>query len=234
MVGKFGKNPAGKKLDMSNIEQNLLEEYKIASENSRHFNDLLMRLRMLGLPSTMTIIGAGTVLLGSKLYIALPTGWVNSVGLFFGCALAAAMIGLFFRRDWKPDHQFPIPLYKLERATWALIFGTILLFFGWALIRDCSTIGFNTEKIYPIGAFVMLVGLGLMASLYALDRFYYYPLLVGAVTRATELEHTLSFHLAERTSESIRQPNATRLITWFYAVPGYVGLLATLVIFRLG
>lgn len=211
----------------------IFEEYKIASANAVHFNDLLLRLRMLGLPSTMTIVGAGTVLLGSKLYISLTTGILNVVGLSVGIILAIVMLLLFIRKDWRPDHPFPVPLYWEERISWMLVPLTIIGSFTWALIRDCSAIGFATEKNYPLGAFVILIGIGLMASLYALDRFYYYKLLLGAVHRTVELEKVLSFHLSERISESIDQINATRLITWFYWVPGFFGLCASLVIIQL-
>ena len=48
---------------LSETDNFLLEEWKVATENARHFNDLLMRLRTLGLPMVITIIGAGVALL---------------------------------------------------------------------------------------------------------------------------------------------------------------------------
>ena len=36
-----------------------LEEWKVAMENARHFNDLLIRFRMLGLPMVITLSVAG-------------------------------------------------------------------------------------------------------------------------------------------------------------------------------
>ena len=58
---------------LSETDNFLLEEWKVATENARHFNDLLMRLRTLGLPMVITIIGAGVALLGTGLKLQLPS-----------------------------------------------------------------------------------------------------------------------------------------------------------------
>ena len=78
----------------------------------------------------------------------------------------------------------------------------------------------------------MLAGIVLLAALYALDRFYYFKLLVGAIRRTNELEESpeLSFQLTRRTTQSISQPHAATLMTLFYCLPGGAALGSALLL----
>lgn len=49
---------------MEESTQKKLEEWKVAMENARHFNDLLIRLKMLGMPMVVTIAVAGIASMG--------------------------------------------------------------------------------------------------------------------------------------------------------------------------
>ena len=219
---------------LSETDNFLLEEWKVATENARHFNDLLMRLRTLGLPMVITIIGAGVALLGTGLELQLPRYVIDFAGIVFAVLVLLIFITSIIRKDWAKEHEFPVPLYGWERVAWGLV---TLVFFGFfcaALIYDGFFFvgGLTDHKEYLAGVFVMLLGLVLLVALYSLDRFYYYKLLIGAIKRAGEIERqsNLSYHLTERTAESITQPNATRLITWFYWMPGFCTLMGSLIL----
>lgn len=210
-----------------------LDEWKCATDSAMHFNDLLMRLRMLGLPMVITIIGVGMFVLGEGNSITFYEGLVDIVGLIIGLVIFIFVLVSRFREDWKPNHNFPVPLYRWEFVCWILVPFTIIVYFSLAVVFDIFLDkGFYTYKEYPIGALIILAGLALLSALYALDRFYYYKLLVGAINRATELEPQLGFKLTERISRSITQPQATRLITWFYWVPGFMTLVGFLIIIQ--
>ena len=116
---------------------------------------------------------------------------------------------------------------------WILIPSVILLFFGWGLVWDfLPSSTYWTPKSYPTGVVIIFMGLALLAAVYVLDRFYYYKLLVGAVHRCRELELQHEFQLTSRISQSVSQHHATRLITWFYFLPGFITMIGAFAIMR--
>ncbi|MGB2813747.1 MAG: hypothetical protein WBC50_04240 [Dehalococcoidales bacterium] len=208
-----------------------LDEWKVATENARHFNDLLMRIRTLGLSMVITIIAAGAILLGTGLNFPITRLYIHIAGLLISLGLLIFYITSLLRKDWSNKNEFPAPLYLSERIMWGVIVLTVLgLFFG-AFINDCFFAKcLNDGREYPVGVFVILAGLGLLTAIYAMDRFYYYKLLIGTIVRASELEElpTLSFRLTKKINDSIPQNKASRLITFFYAIPGICALIVAL------
>lgn len=83
-----------------------------------------------------------------------------------------------------------------------------------------------TYSLAPIGLIVAVI---LLIALYAMDRFYYYKLLIGAVSRLVVLEKSLGFKITDTTSEFMPRKYATNLITFFYSLPGIILLIISCV-----
>ena len=119
-----------------------LDEWKVAMENARHFNDLLMRLRMLGLPMviTLSVIGIASMQFTSKIEIGKLTiplillaiailGWValiwHTIQKFKS---HKGKKGEKKENDKEQKPPLPFPMYRLEFSLW-IIFIIIATFF---------------------------------------------------------------------------------------------------------
>ena len=91
----------------------------------------------------------------------------------------------------------------------------------------------NNPATYSLMPIAILAAVVLLASLYIMDRFYYYKLLIGAVNRLAELEEGLGFEITARTSHFIPSEYATSIVTFFYCLPGIVLLLLVCISFTL-
>lgn len=92
-----------------------------------------------------------------------------------------------------------------------------------------ESLSLSNTADYPITPAVLSGALLLLIALYFTDRFYYYKLLVGAISRATELEEGLEFKVTARTTDFIPRREATNLVTLFYGIPAIILLIATLI-----
>ena len=78
---------------------------------------------------------------------------------------------------------------------------------------------------------IFAVGMLLLVSLFLLDRFYYFPMLLATVELAEEIEREsgsaeqpIELKLTRRVSASVSRPMAKFVLLVFYAVPFLVGL----------
>lgn len=230
---------------MKESTQKKLEEWKVAMENARHFNDLLIRFRMLGMPMVITIAAAGIASMGLGNIMTLCK-WTNP---FIAGALALfgiVYLGLYsysqfraYRRkkkhkekeeDKKSQHP-PLPFYRQELVVWWTFFLFPLasaIVVTTQLVLSHESLSLSNTALYPITPAVLGGALILLIALYLMDRFYYYKLLSGAVSRATELEEDLEFEVTARTTDFIPRREATNLVTLFYGIPAIILLIATL------
>lgn len=97
-------------------------------------------------------------------------------------------------------------------------------------------------KIYAIhfhaAAAIILFGLGLLLSMFFLDYYYYFRLLLGAVKRGEAIEQMLQAESSNQLggltlsiSQAVKRETAERALWWFYWVPLILGLLFLVVVF---
>jgi hypothetical protein len=91
-----------------------------------------------------------------------------------------------------------------------------------------------------IAVVIVLFGLLLLASLFVLDYFYFYRMLIAVVQRAEELEiesrrpgEPLELNLSSCLSRSISRTRASLVLFFFYFIPLLSGLLFLLLIAHL-
>ena len=232
---------------MDEATEKMLNEWRSSMENARHFNDLLIRFRMLGLPMVITLAVAG---IGSSGFVGKIELWAWAIPLL---TLALSLIGLaalfwhtiqklmYFHRkkinrnELEEKQQPPLPIYWLEFSTW-VVFLSVLS--GFTVIDFHNLINsqkpfFQATAHYSITPIALIAAVTLLAALYLMDRFYYYRLLMGAVSRLASLEESLQFRITQTTSEFIPRKHATNLISFFYCVPGIVLLVIACVSFNL-
>ncbi|MCK4787855.1 MAG: hypothetical protein KAV87_29140 [Desulfobacteraceae bacterium] len=221
-----------------------LEEWKVAMENARHFNDLLIRLRMLGLPMVITLFIAGIAAAHLVDNIEL---WKWAMPLFLA-TLSLFGIGAIIwhtknkgrfkikRAENKREHeenQSPsLPFSFFELVCWVIFVSIISASSAnnlIALVTNRETLSFLNVSSVSITPLAILPAVVLLVALYSMDRFYYYELLIGAVNRLSGLEKDLSYSITDTTSRFIPRDRATNLVTFFYGLPG----ITLLVIFCL-
>jgi hypothetical protein len=78
---------------------------------------------------------------------------------------------------------------------------------------------------------IFAVGMLLLLSLFLLDRFYYYRMLLAVVEHTEEIEREsgtsvqpIELKLTQRISASVSRPMASFVLLVFYAVPFLIGL----------
>ncbi len=113
-------------------------------------------------------------------------------------------------------------LYRVELLTWGFLLAVLLSFglvgvVGMGLAGESLALS-NTSEC-SLAPAVLMVACMLLCGLYFLDRFYYYKLLLGAVSRAAELERALGFQLTTRTVAFMPRQRATVLLSLFYGIP---------------
>lgn len=216
----------------------LLEEWKVAYAAAMHFNDLLMRLRTLGLPAIITITGGATAY----------TLNINSVSwgmkqVFVGIILFVLSICLTWLVHWLFGRDYvgkspggdevvkSICLQKYEKHMWRIVLIVTYFFTAAFWIRKWWSM-YVPEDV-SIGVFLIAFGLILLVSFYVLDRFYYYCLLIGAVTRLQQIESVLSFEVTATISKVAPRRRSAVVITAFYFLPGIIGytMLLTILVF---
>jgi len=218
-----------------------LEEWKVAMENARHFNDLLIHFRMLGLPMVITLAVAGIA--AARL--------VDNIELWkWGIPLLSAIFSLFgivtiiwhttsklifqkkqaIQKKGHDESQSPPLLFSpFELVSWIIF----MFIFSWysasslfALVTNSESLSFSNISSVSLTPLALIAAVVLLLALYSMDRFYYYELLIGAVSRLTDLETSLSYSITATTSKFIPRERATNLITFFYGLPGITLLIA--------
>ena len=230
--------------DLSSRGNRLSEEFeswKTTVEVQMHFNEMLMRLRTTGLSIAITVLGGSVILYRTVeqplrvwpglilLLLVIFTGFVFwGVGRFLsqikGSKVTVEGIG-----------EMEVPGYtKLEKWLLWLVPGISSVYFICLLIRYWHLYGvrylFTVERHYSIAVFGVVFALTLLASLFVLDRAYYFRLLLGAVLAAEKLEEKGHFKLAKTISVTVKKPQAATLLTLYYWLPGFMGSLFLLLL----
>lgn len=228
---------------MEESTQKDLEEWKVAMDNARHFNDLLIRFRMLGLPMVITIAVAGIASMGLGNIMTLWK-WTNPLIAWPLALFSIVYLGLhtcprfraYIRKEKheeedKKSQAPPLTFYRRELFIWWIFFLLLLAFaivITVQLVLSRESLSLSNTALYPVTPAVLGGSLLLLVALYFTDRFYYYKLLLGAVSRATELEQSLGFKVTARTTDFISRREATEVVSVFYGIPAIILLVATL------
>lgn len=217
-----------------------LEEWKVSMENARHFNDLLIRFRMLGLSMVITLSVAGIAAGGVISKIEL---WKWSMPIIASIFAIIGLIAIFWHtiqklvyfhkmkinpKEVEEKQEAPLPLLIFEIITW-IIFLIPLCWFSvsniYGLIDSKEVFSFSNIAEYSLTPIALFAAVILLLALYMMDRFYYYKLLIGAVSRLIVLEKSLEFEITECTSKFMPRKYATNLVTLFYCLPGVTLLI---------
>ncbi|MFC1971261.1 hypothetical protein ACFLV0_04985 [Chloroflexota bacterium] len=218
-----------------------LEEWKVAMDNARHFNDLLIRFRMLGLPMVITLSVAGIA--AARLVDNIEL-WKWAIPLL---STAFSLLGIASitwhttsklkmqrkQRIQKKKHEesqnSPLLFSVFELLSW-IIFVSVITSYSvislTTLVKSGESISFLNVSNVSLTPLAIIAAVVLLVSLYSMDRFYYYELLIGAVSRLIALESSLKYNITETTSRFIPREHATNLITFFYGLPGITLLTA--------
>jgi len=204
-------------------------EWEMVIGVAQHFNDLLMRLRAFGLPLLGTIAGAGLTLGFDKKVGTVPD-W--SSGAFVGMnAFAVTLVVpyLLYARKWARDKK--VPFHVSEQILWWTVPAIALAALG-GFVYLCASdaIDLKDEHAISAGPLILFFALAVIVALYAVDRFYYYKLLMGAVDRATELEGRLGYEMTPRITAFIPPQEASSIVTLLYYLPGVLGYIALVVL----
>lgn len=216
--------------------EDLLEEWKTTYKGAMHFNDLLMRLRTLGLPAIITITGGATA------YTLNVRPWEVST-LLIGIILISLSVGLSMLVRWlfsrpylgtalgKEEAVKDICLKATEKTMWKIVLVLTYVYTIIFWVREWSHT--CALKNVPLGAFLIAFGLILLVSFYILDRFYYYCLLIGAVTRLERVENILGFEVTRTVSKMTPRYRSAVVITTLYFLPGIIGytMFLTILVF---
>jgi len=222
-VGRFEFNIGTKKVDPRHAE------WEMVVTTAQHFNDLLMRLRAFGLPVVGTIAGAGFTLGLNNKFAEVPD-WTSAVVVSANAiGLLVLVPVLLWARGWGREPY--APLNGAERKMWwsvtlvALMMGAAF----WSLVC-ANRIHLTHEHTLNAGPLILFFALAVLIVLYALDRFYYYKLLLGAVKRATDLEVGLGYEMTSTISGHIQPQHAASIITLLYYLPGMTSYVALLIL----
>lgn len=204
-------------------------EWLAVTTITQHFNDLLMRLRAFGLPLVGTIAGAGFTL-GLNSEFARLSDWTAAVFVTANAALLVAIVPfLLWVRGW--GSKGAEPLNGTERLMWwipvAVAVAMAVAF--WTLVC-ADRIDLTAKHTYKAGPLILFFALAVLVVFYALDRFYYFKLLLGAIARATELEKQLGFRTTATVSQYVLPQHAASIVTLLYFLPGIAGYVALLIL----
>jgi uncharacterized membrane protein len=229
---------------MQESNEKTLNEWKVAMENARHFNDLLIRFRMLGLPMVTTLSVAA---IASGQFVTEIEMWKWVIPVIALCISISALTALswhtiqklrfsYKKAENKKEHEIkqepPLPIYWFEFILWAIFVLIISIFSAvniYDLVSSKESLAFSNTATYSLVPIGLIVAVVLLIALYTMDRFYYYKLLIGAVSRLVVLEKSLGFKITDTTSEFVPRKYATNIITFFYSLPGIVLLIISCV-----
>jgi hypothetical protein len=205
------------------------DEWQMVVTTAQHFNDLLMRLRAFGLPVVGTIAGAGFTLGLNNKFADVPD-WTSAVVVSVNAVgVSLLVVFLLFVRHWGSEQYSP--LNAAEKTMW---WSVVVVALGMAVafwsLRCAGRITLTDEHALNAGPLILFFALAVLIVLYALDRFYYYKLLLGAVSRATELEEGLGYKMTRAISEHIQPQHAASIITLLYYLPGMTSYIALLIL----
>jgi hypothetical protein len=208
-----------------------VEEWKCSMENARHFNDLLMRLRMLGLPIVITLAAAGIAANAFDVSFEIPI-WPLPM-ITFLLALFG-LISLVWHTIIKLIHKDSkhLEFSWLEFIVW-IIFLALLVVPTYAFRADILhsfSSYLNHKDTYSVTPFALLASVTLLIAIYLMDRFYYFKLLIAAVCRSAELEKTFDFRVTYTTCNIVPEKISQNLVTLFYCIPGIVLLSIALLL----
>ena len=220
-----------------NRKKDNLEEWKMTYRATMQFNDLLMRLRTLGFPAVMTVTGGGVVYsFAGRINAFRILTWVLGLALTLSAAVLLVLFIWLLHRPYvgrirSEPEIFDICLWPLEIGCWAIIPSTALIYAIIFWVNKGSIL--NNYASIPLAVFVLAFGLMLMVSLYFLDRFYYYCLLMGAVKRLEELEDDLNYQVSHKISWLTPRHRSAAATTLLYFLPGMIGylMLFTMLVF---
>lgn len=215
-------------------------EWEMALLVTQHFNDLLMRLRSFGLPLVVTV-GAVGFALSLDRHIADVPNWAIGVFLVVNVGVVASLLAFLLRAAGWGRVPEAARQYDIQGGLehWEKVMRWIPLAFAiaaggsyWGLAA-VDRVDLTSEQTFSAGAPVLLFGLTILVVLYALDRFYYYKLLLGAVNRASMLERELQFRLTDTITALTAPRQSATIVTLIYFLPGiaaYSIMLALLVL----
>lgn len=213
----------------------ILDEWKMTYKASMHFNDLLMRLRTLGLPAVITIMGVGVAYAANTIALRMLTIQVGIVLSLLSIGLWVIVFWLFrrpyfgkFRSDQKVHD---ICLWTIEMVFWIIVPTATLIYTILFWVHKCEVL--CTFQNIPLSTFILAFGLIMLLSFYILDRFYYYCLLIGAVRRLETIEDALHFEVSKTITEITPRHRSAAVITTLYFLPGIIGyiMLLSLIVF---
>lgn len=216
-------------------EELLLVEWKEALATERHFDDLLIRFRSIALPLLVAVATLGP----SVFDVTFKAPLWFSIVIANGILLSALMMnGVAWRQHDSPEDPPTARAHILELWAYAAFMlppAVVIVALPSRWLLDDSA---PSQTNIPIAVPIVLVTVVLVLLVYLLDRYYYYPLLIGAVRRATALEDDdkLPFQLTHTISRAASNTSSRVLITALYVVPTLVGFTgaATLVIVGAG
>jgi hypothetical protein len=204
-------------------------EWQAVIDVTKHFNDLLMRLRSFGLPVVGTVAGAGLTLGLNNKFGNIPD-WSSAA--FVGAnAVGVTLLVPFLLivRGWARKGQ--VRLTPSEIAMWTSVpVLALAMAGGYVYLCLSGAIDLKDKHSLNAGPLILFFALSVLVVLYALDRFYYFKLLMGAVNRAETLERELGYTMTRTISEFIEPQHAASIITLMYYVPGIAGYLALMLL----
>jgi len=96
------------------------------------------------------------------------------------------------------------------------------------------------EMSFHAAAPLILIGIGVLVGVFAVDYFYYYKMLIGAVKRSYEIDEAFRekkvagvriFGMSTMIRDSIGKPGRSKFyVAMFYTVPLIVGIIFLLVV----
>lgn len=198
---------------MNDNNMYIYEKWSTIIKTQMHFNEMIIRLRTVGLSLVITIMGAGFYLGFNKTnnFTLSKTLFIIVLSL-----IILVILHLVIRAIRKKSFS------KVKRRTekgllWIIIIiPTIFLFYFAFYIEN--------PILIPMGSIISASGIVLLFSLYLLDRFYYYELLVGAVKEGREFESGLDVSLSEKLTECVNEKEAGKIVTLYYCLPAICGI----------
>ena len=134
------------------------------------------------------------------------------------------------------ESQSPPLLFSFFELTCWTIFMSIISWYSasslLALVINSESLSFSNISNVYLTPLALIAAVVLLVALYSMDRFYYYELLIGVVSRLSDLETSLGYSITDTTSKFIPRERATNLITFFYGIPGITLLVTFCLSFR--
>jgi hypothetical protein len=212
----------------------LIKEWEVTYKGAMHFNDLLMRLRTLGLPAIITITGGATVYTISAKPWTMSTLLIGIIMILLS-AFLTWLVRWMFHRPYigKPpkdgDIVKDILLQSHEKIMWKIII--VITYLYTTLFFAYNYFQLLKYKNVPLGSFLIVFGLIIIIAFYVLDRFYYYNLLIGAVVRLEEIEEKIGYKTTRTVSIMTPRYRSAVVITTLYFLPGAIGYILLLTVF---